>query len=160
MERNEMDFSTITSLLGTFYPEESLKQFLEGLGFSEKPKLPRDSTSTYLLRHDLGVEITLTGERYLDNPTRSYPEGAIVLENVRFYSAKNSSFANFKGALPNALQFGLTLKELAAIFGEPAWFDEELAKARWDLSNHAMSADFNEQGRSDVYSFQVPIAED
>lgn len=153
-------FSNVTSLLGAFYPEVSLKQFLDGLGFLGIPTLPRDSTSTYLLRHDLGIEITLTGERYLDNPSRVYPEGAIVLENVRFYGAENSSFTKFGDELPHSLQFGLTLKQLSGVLGDSIWFDEELAKARWDFEGYTMAADFDEHGCADVYSFQMPISED
>lgn len=155
-----MDLSNVTQLLGAFYPEAQLKQFLGLLGFSEKPQLPRDSTSTHLLRYDLGIEIILTGERYLDKPLRDYPEGALVLENISFYGAKSSEFSQFNGILPHGLQYGLTLKQLSAVFGEPAWFDEELAKARWDLAEYAVFVDFDKQGCSDGYGFQMPVSED
>ncbi len=155
-----MDLSNVTELLGSFYQEAPLKQFLDALGLSEKPRLPRDSTTTVLHRYDLGIEITFTGERYLDQPIRDYPEGALVLTNLRFYGPGFRNFSSFDGTLPYRLEFGATLKQLASVFGEPAWFDAELAKARWDLPNHAAFAGFDEEGRSDLYGFQTPIVDD
>ncbi len=154
-----MNFSNVTQLLGAFYPEPQLKQFLDALGFHEKPRLPRDSTNAHLLRHDLGIEIIFTGERYLDQPMREYPEGALVFECISFYGAKDSDFSRFDGPLPHALEFGLTLKQLSSEFGQPAFFDEELALARWDLPQYAVFANFDHDGCSDVYSFQMPVSE-
>ncbi len=155
-----MNLSNIVSILGAFYPEERLTHFLGEFGLSEKPKLPRDDTSTYLLRHDLGIELILTSERYLNNRSRSYPEGALVLESVGVYGAKDSTFARFDGMLPHSLQFGMTLEELSEKFGKPTRFDDELATARWDLSDHSVFADFDDDGRADIYSFQPPVVDD
>lgn len=155
-----MNFSEIIGLLGAYYPEARLVRFLGDLGFSEAPRLPRDSTSTYVIRHDLGVEVILTGERYLNNRIKRYPEGALVFENVCFYGNKNSDFACFDGLLPHALRFGFTLKDLSEKFGKPAKFDDDLAKARWDLSDHSFFADFDEDGGADIYSFQPRVVDD
>lgn len=155
-----MNLSNVTSLLGSYYPEAQLRKFLETLGFSEKPQLPKGSMSTHLIREDLGIEITLTGERYLDNPERTYPEGALVLKNIRFYGAGDPDYSPFYGILPHGLQFGSTLEQIYPLIGKPDWFDEDLAKARWKLSDHAVFANFNKNGQSRVYSFQMPISED
>ncbi len=159
-ESTQVDLSHIPALLGTWYPEPALKQLLDSLGMSEAPRLPKDSMSTHLIRHDLGVEITFTDERLLDYPQRAYPEGALVLKNIRFYGAKTADFSPFSGSLPHGLQFGATLAQLSALIGKPAWFDEDLAKARWDLPDLAVLANFNDNGQSNVYSFQPPVSDD
>lgn len=155
-----MNLSDVTSLLGAYYPETQLVGFLAALGFSDEPRLPKDSMSTYLSRNDLGIEITLTGERYLDDPRRTYPEGALVLKNIRLYGADDPDFAAFVGILPIGLQFGATLEQLSSSIGKPDWFDEDLAKARWNLSDYAIFANFNDDGYSKSYSFQLPVSDD
>lgn len=152
-----MNFSNVTPLLGSYYGEPALQSFLADLQISEAPKVPKGETTAFLNRADLGIELTFTDERYLDNPTRAYPEGALVLENIRFYGVQTPDFQVFTGTLPQGLKFGATMKQLGAELGEPDWFDEDLGKARWDRADHAVFVGLDEQGRSDVYALQTPV---
>ncbi len=155
-----MDFTNVISLLGLYYPEAPLKQFLGGLELSTVPRIPRDSANTYLQRRDLGIELIFTDERYLDNPQREYPEGAVVLEQVRVYGIPRDDASPFVGTLPHQLRFGLTRQEISAVLGEPVWYDEELASAGWDLPDHTVFASFDSDGHADVIAFQTPVDRD
>lgn len=109
-----MDLSNVTELLGSFYLEAPLKQFLDALGPSEKPRLPRDSTTTFLHRYDLGIEITFTGQsrcagafrviRLSDANCRRHRTDPL-LRSATFHRQRDQDGLGWDGELPAGLDF-------------------------------------------------------
>ncbi|MDI3722975.1 hypothetical protein QK353_13700 [Pseudomonas aeruginosa] len=76
------------NFLGYYYGEEELNLLLNALAIAEAPVLPRGDTDTYLLKESAGIELTLSDAESLKFPERDYPDGALVLTNVRYYGKK------------------------------------------------------------------------
>ncbi|KAI1695674.1 DNase CdiA [Ditylenchus destructor] len=106
-------------------------ELVNALEIVEKPQLPKGDDTAYLVSEQRGVELTFVDERYLDAPpTREYPEGALVLNNVRFYGVAGSRFKRFDGELPHGLAFGQTLDQLKAKLGATTWESSDSDRAR------------------------------
>ncbi|WP_343628426.1 hypothetical protein [Roseateles sp.] len=156
-----MDFSEIASRLGYYFGEREVSELVNALEIVEKPQLPKGDDTAYLVSEQRGVELTFVDERYLDAPpTREYPEGALVLNNVRFYGVAGSRFKRFDGELPHGLAFGQTLDELKAKLGATTWESSDSDRARWDQPDHLIFAGFDDQGRADVYALQMLVVEE
>ncbi|WP_067065001.1 hypothetical protein [Roseateles chitosanitabidus] len=156
-----MDLSHTIALLGSYHGEPAIAELLTLLGIDAAPRLKRGDSSAFLLKRELGVELTFVRERDLDvPPAREYPEGALVLDNVRFYGPGLKTFQAFGGRMPDGLAFGRTLDDLRGVFGEPAWHCSDLNRARWDREGHAVFAGFDDTGRSDVLAVQLPVEPD
>jgi hypothetical protein len=93
-----------------------------------------------LNNHRLGVELTFYPESRVKIRLREYPEGALVLYNIRFYGRKARLFRPFEGQLPLGLQFGASKDSLIKDCGPPDTEIPDLGLMRWDRQCHSLFA--------------------
>lgn len=152
-----MNISTLTQAIGSFFGEEPVRQFLDALAVEGAPKLPKGEDTTFLKKSENGLELTFAGERFMTGKTRQYPEGALVLTNVRFYGAGVDDFDAYTGELPYGLNFGATLDDLTKALGTPGWKSPNGQRFRWDQSGHAVFATLGEDAKLQILAVQLPV---
>lgn len=124
----------------------------------EKPKIPKGDVDAYVKNHDEGVELTFTDERALDvKAGREYPEGALVLSNIRFYGAPTNDFKIFNGILPMSLSFGDIKEKLLEKLMSPAWLNSKQSSMRWDFEGYCLFCDFDADQKLDTICIQLPL---
>ncbi|MDH4557422.1 hypothetical protein E8F11_19955 [Pseudomonas sp. BN417] len=143
--------------LGYYYGEEKLGILLKELAIDEVPVLPRGDTDAYLLKEAAGVELTLSDSESLKFPERDYPDGALVLVNVRYYGKEIGGFSIFQGLLPYGIGFGQKKSELFSLLGEPEWRNPDESRLRWILGNHRVHVTLNDDGEAIIVSVGLPF---
>jgi hypothetical protein len=148
-----MDIVAIEKCLGRHSEEDQVRKLLTFFSITTKPKLPRNETDAYASAPLSGIELTFTVESEIQSAER-YPEGALVLVNVRFYGVATGEFVPYAGELPNGLRFGLSKAELIARMGEPSWTNESLRRFRWDSAERRLMTVLDENERLEICSIQ------
>jgi len=142
--------------IGLYYGEPQLEDLLSKLNISAKPKLKRGDDTTYLSSHELGVELTFEDADSLSQPRREYPDGALVLSNIRFYGVPTGLFSAFKGTLPRGIQFGTKRQELISALGEPDWAAPSGRKFRWEKDIVWLLISMSDRDEAEIVSLQHP----
>ncbi|MDH0090947.1 hypothetical protein N7373_05775 [Achromobacter mucicolens] len=145
------------NFLGYYYGEEELNPLLNALAIAEVPVLPRGDTDTYLLKESAGIELTLSDAESLRFPERDYPDGALVLTNVRYYGKKIGEFSIFQGALPCGIKFGQTKADLISLLGEPEWKNDDESRLRWVRGSHRIHVTLDRDGKAIILSGGLPF---
>ncbi|KWE61024.1 hypothetical protein WL76_02755 [Burkholderia ubonensis] len=148
----------LMSPLGHYFGEPEIAEFLSNLGIADVPKLKRGDSTAIVANEALGVEVTFRDSDALDVKAREYPEGALVLSNVRFYGIKTGDFAPYVGDLPLGVLFGSTKQALIDRLGVPARDNLALRQVRWDFDAYCVFAKFGEKEGMVIFSVQLPIA--
>ncbi|WP_025804398.1 hypothetical protein [Pseudomonas chlororaphis] len=143
--------------LGAYYGEKKIKDLLEDLKITETPTLPRGDADTYLLKEEAGIELTLSDSESIKDPKREYPDGALVLTNVRYYGKEMQGFSIFQGELPYGIQFGQEKKEIISMLGEPEWKNSDESRLRWIRGNHRVHVTLNDANRAIIVSVGLPF---
>lgn len=143
--------------IGMYYGEPKVDDLLSQLMILDKPKLKRGDDTTYLSNHELGVELTFEDAESLDQPRREYPDGALVLTNIRFYGISVGLFSAFKGTLPHGIEFGTKREELLSNLGEPGWISSSGNKFRWETEEPWLLVSMNDRGEAEILSLQHPM---
>ncbi|MHA7116290.1 hypothetical protein ACX0KM_19360 [Pseudomonas promysalinigenes] len=143
--------------LGTYYGEEKLGNLLKSLNIIEQPILPRGETDTYLSKETAGTELTFSDSESLVSPERDYPDGALVLVNIRYYGREIGKFSIYQGALPYGIKFGLKKPALLTLLGEPEWKNPEESRLRWARENHRVHVTLSHNGEVAVVSVGLPL---
>jgi hypothetical protein len=146
------------SVLGKYFGEAELTSFLAEFEITDKPKLKRGDSTTYLTKEARGIELTFDDVEALDVSTREYPDGALVLSNVRFYGAQIGSYQPFVGQLPLGVIFGDSKSALLSKIGVPAEDDEDLRLLRWDFQGFCVFAKLSKSGDLRIFGVQLPVA--
>jgi hypothetical protein len=146
------------SVLGKYFGEAELTSFLAEFEITDKPKLKRGDTTAHLSNESLGVELTFRDADALRVKTRNYPDGALVLSNVRFYGDNSSTYKPFAEPLPLGVVFGDSKSALLSKLGEPARDNERLKLMRWDLQGFCAFASLSEAGVLETFDIQLPVA--
>lgn len=152
-----MDISTVAQTLGAYFGEEPINNLLRELAVEGSPKLLKGEDTTFLHKSENGLELTLTGERFLTAPLREYPEGAVVLTNIRFYGEGVDGFKAYTGKLPYDLKFGENLTDLTNALGHPGWVSPNGRRFRWDQNGHAVFATLGADARLQMLAIQLPV---
>lgn len=154
-----MHISTLTQAIGSHFGEESLRQFLDELRVEGVPKVPKGDDTTFLKKAENGLELTFADERFMTVKLKQYPEGALVLSNVRFYGAGAGAegFDAYAGELPYGLKFGATLDDLTNALGTPGWKSPNGKRVRWDQDGHAVFATLGEDAKLQILAVQLPV---
>ncbi|AHB57783.1 TPA: hypothetical protein ACRND3_006471 [Pseudomonas aeruginosa] len=145
------------NFLGYYYGEEELNLLLNALAIAEVPVLPRGDTDTYLLKESAGIELTLSDAESLKFSERDYPDGALVLTNVRYYGKKIGEFSIFQGALPYGIKFGQTKPDLISLLGEPEWKNPDESRLRWVRGSHRIHVTLDNDGKVVIFSGGLPF---
>ncbi|QEI07094.1 hypothetical protein FXN63_15545 [Pigmentiphaga aceris] len=144
------------SFLGNYHGEDSIERLLDTLGIVDVPKLKRGDEDAYVKNRNAGVELTFTDEDTLDAVPRQYPEHALVLTNIRFYGpGASKKFENFTAALPSGLIFDMCYQDAVHVLGPEGGNDPDKTLVRWDLPDHVLFADFNDEDKLKVVSVQL-----
>lgn len=143
--------------IGLYFGEPQVEDLLSQLNISSKPKLKRGDDTTYLSNHELGVELTFKDAESLEQPRREYPDGALVLSNIRFYGVPTGSFSAFKGELPRGIKFGTKRKELLSTLGEPDWTSLSGDKLSWEREVVWLQVNMNDKDEVEIVLLQHPI---
>lgn len=148
-----MNTVDIENCLGRHSEEDLVRKLMMFFSIATKPKLPRKETDAYASAPASGIELTFTVESEIES-AKHYPEGALVLVNVRFYGVATGEFVPYSGELPKGLRFGSSKTELIARMGEPNWSNESLRRFRWDSLNQRLMAVFDDNERLEICSIQ------
>ncbi len=143
--------------LGCYHGETKLDALLAALDINEPPILPRGDTDTYLSNEAAGIELTFSDSASLSAPQRDYPDGALVLVNIRYYGRRLDEFSIYQGNLPYGLTFGLNKYELIALLGEPEWRNPEGFRLRWIRGHHRVHVTVSKSERAIIVSLGLPI---
>jgi hypothetical protein len=143
--------------IGLYYGEPQLEDLLLKFHISEKPKLAQGDDTTYLSNRELGLELTFEDADSLEQPFREYPDGALVLSNIRFYGTSSEDFSPFKGELPNGIQFGTKRQELISTLGNPDWTGMLNTKLRWNKGLSWLLVSLNDNDEAEIVSLQHPM---
>lgn len=126
-----------TSLLGLYFGEKALTDFLLSVGITKRPKIPRDDTSTIVEGKSSGLELTFEEEEFLETPLRDYPDGAMVLTSIRFNGTRTDECEISPLELPHGLKFGMNREAILQLLGTPQLVDDELDMFRWDFAEQS-----------------------
>ncbi len=129
-------------LLGLYYGEPPLTEFLHSINLTKAPRVPRDDTSTILESKSAGMEVTFTEEEFVEFPTRDYLDGALVLSCIHFHGSKTREHEKFADSLPKGLRFEMNRADVEQLLGTPSKVNNELGSLRWDFEEHCMSVRF------------------
>ncbi|WP_431103438.1 hypothetical protein [Roseateles noduli] len=154
-----MNIDTLLRALGSYFGEASLALFLHSVAVDGAPELPEGDDTTFLKKAEAGLELTFTGEQFMTVKLRKYPEGALVLTNVRFYGAGAGAedFCPYTGELPYGLDFSATLDDLMKVLGAPGWKGPNGHRFRWDRDGHALFATLGAGGELQILAVQLPV---
>ncbi|WP_449432743.1 hypothetical protein [Pseudomonas putida] len=143
--------------LGSYYGENKLDSLLTTFKINETPILLHGDTDTYLSKEIEGIELTLSDSASLTSQERDYPDGALVLVNIRYYGKQIGEFSIYQGSLPYGIKFGLTKAELISLLGEPEWKNPEESRLRWIRGNHRVHVTLNKSGETVIVSVGLPL---
>lgn len=143
-------------LLGKYCGESELDVAISAWNIQDRPKLPRNERSVIVVVPTHGIELTFTGERFLDISSRSYPDGALVLSNIFFHGEKNDDHEAFESELPNGLHFSMSKDNVIDLLGEPHWTNPMKTLFRWDSEGYCVSSRFDASGRVELVGVQLP----
>ncbi|WP_157671081.1 hypothetical protein [Chitinibacter sp. GC72] len=144
--------------IGKYFGEPELGLLIDQLEMTEAPKIPRGNIDAYLQNHSKGIELTSTDENGLDIKTlRQYPEGVLVLSNIRFYGSEVNEFNQFEGQLPMNLIFGEDKADSLNKLTTPVWINSAKTKFRWDFEGYCLGCYFNAECQPYKVCIQLPI---
>ncbi|WP_418648818.1 hypothetical protein ACNQFN_11135 [Thauera butanivorans] len=154
--------------LGLYYGEAPLQPLLTELELTKAPKLARGDSTTYLSAKKKGVELCFDEERSVKITGKQFPEGALVLSNIRFYGKDNPGYGVYSGCIFLGITMDSTRLDVLHVLGAPDsrkfYSDkEELPlgenewKMRWDRTDHCIFFTFNEDGSISNMSIQLPL---
>lgn len=143
--------------LGYYYGETNIDTLLAALGINEPPILPRGDNNAHLSNEIKGIELTFSDSESLSTPQRDYPDGALVLANIRFYGRKIEEFSIYQGELPYGIRFGLNKSELISLLGEPEWRNPEENRLRWIRGNHRVHVTLSKSEEAVIVSAGLPL---
>lgn len=152
-----MNSEKYISVLGKYFGEPEITSFLSEWGIREKPKLKRGDDTTFLSAPPKGIELTFETSETVTTSARDYPEGALVLCNIRFYGVEADDFSPFKGELPFNVKFGDDKQKLISQLGKPAWLNPSFTLIRWDVPNVSMFASLDKKERVETFEIQLPV---
>ena len=162
-----MELFDYIKFLGMYWGEYGLQPLVESIKIIKPPKIAKGETDGYLLFKKLGVELIFTDERSLNIPSKSFPEGAMVLSNITFYLAKKDGYHPYTGKLPDGMKLGASKTEIIKVFGLPntpqyspageLLPDEDDWMMRWDKDGFAMFCTFSEEGFATDLALQLPL---
>ena len=141
-------------VLGTYWGEQTLRDFLLSLGISDAPRLQRDDWTGFLQNRKLGIELTFKREDWLDVALREYPRGALVLANIRFYGTNK---VLFRRQLPLGVRFGDSREALIETLGPADSGVSDIRKMRWQRDTYCLFATLSEGGTLIQFSLQLPL---
>lgn len=145
-------------LIGLYFGEPELMAWLQALGITKVPKLKRGDDTCHLSQPSLGIELTFRDSETLQNSNRSYPDGSLVLSNIRFYGLTTDEFSSYAGELPFDITFGSKKADLIAAHGEPNWSGTfPLNKLRWNKGRLWLLVSFNNLDRAEIVALQHPM---
>jgi hypothetical protein len=127
---------------------------LDHFSIEGAPKLKKGEDTAYLSNPDRGVELTFVDAESLDDASR-YPDGALVLANIRFYGIPGHAFSPYGGDLPDGLQFGEAKDELLQRLGTPSWVGMNGTKLRWDNNHVRLIVSLNESNKVEIVSLDL-----
>ncbi|HLH88166.1 MAG TPA: hypothetical protein VKX28_06885 [Xanthobacteraceae bacterium] len=149
----------VLSVIGAYWGEPQLRDFLAALQFpaAKARVIPVDDYASYLQNQRLGVELTFQILARLKVQPRSYPDGALVLMNIRLYGEKRNSFTPYAGVLPLGLHFGDTRQALIDKLGPPDLVTDLVSQLRWDYDRYCLFARFSAAGELTIVAVQTPV---
>jgi hypothetical protein len=152
------DMKDWTNLIGHYLGEPTISTFLSECGIVDVPKLKRGDPTAIVANGASGVEVTFRNADALDVKTREYPDGALVLANIRFYGIKTDDFEPYAGTLPLGVSFGAAKQILIERLGTPARDNLTMRQMRWDFDTYCVFAKLAENDGMSIFSVQLPIA--
>lgn len=162
-----MSILNYVKFLGNYYGEQQFNDLLLGFGISKPPKIDRGDITTYLSAKKIGVEFCFRDEKYINNPQKSFPEGALVVSNIRFYGFGVTGYGSYQGAIFSDVTLKSQKKEIIELIGLPnapkfsetgePLPGENASVFRWDRSDHCLFFAFSKDGAIRNVAIQLPL---
>ena len=154
-----LDINFIRQTLGKYYDQPDVDTLLSNFEIKEKLKLKKGEVDAYLSSKKHGIEITFSIESSLKERTQTtYPDGALVITNIRFYGVSTSDFDVYQGVLPSGIFFRNSKKELESTLGTSSWRNPILNSYRWKNSEYQLMAVLNDEEELEICSIQLLTA--
>lgn len=141
--------------LGKYFGEQPIGELLTHFAIAGAPKLKKGEDTAYLSSLERGVELTFVDSESLDDAAK-YPDGALVLGNIRFYGIPGHKFSPYVGGLPAGLKFGETKDDVQLRLGAPNWSGLNGSKLRWNLASVRLIVSFDANGKAEIISLDLP----
>lgn len=142
--------------IGLYFGEQSLSDWLARLGIQEKPRLKRGDDTTFLANRSQGIELSFEDSEFLSRPQRAYPDGALVLSNIRFYGVETDDFSVYTGELPFGIRFAEDKANVVSRIGVPEAENPKGTKLRWNKDGILLFVSLDDNNRVAVVSIQHP----
>lgn len=141
--------------LGKYFTEEPIGELLMHFAIAGVPNLKKGDDTAYLSSMERGVELTFVDSESLDGAAQ-YPDGALVLGNIRFYGIQGHKFSPYVGELPADLKFGETKDQVQLRLGAPSWSGLNGSKLRWNREGIRLIVSFDDKGKVEIVSLDLP----
>jgi hypothetical protein len=162
-----MEFFDHVKFLGMYWGEPGMQPLVDTLKISKPPKIAKGDRTGHLLFKKLGLELTFKDERFVKIPNKVFPEGSVVLCNIRFYLTDEDAYKPYAGALPTCISPNATKVEVLQGLGIPNFPkyspagkllpDEDDWKMRWDKNSFVIFCTFNDEGTATDIALQLPL---
>lgn len=143
-------------LLGKYFGEAELSAWLESVGIAGQAEIEGGDQNAFLSNEKAGIECTLSDSAQMESAARDYPDGALVLINIRFYGEPTDDFSAYTGPLPDGFDFGESEAELKARWGEPEWRNPKGNRMRWLIDGKINHVTLNAQGGAKILALGMP----
>ncbi|HEY9199450.1 MAG TPA: hypothetical protein VIR60_08790 [Gammaproteobacteria bacterium] len=160
-----MNFEGLAALMGLCIGEPALRVGLlrEQVDISKCPPLPEGEYRTYLEMPDQGVSLVFTDEAmFLGKGQQAIGSGPLFFSGLFLYSQGKDGYDQFRGQLPEGLEFADSRATVLAKLGEPSWqrkkSDGSVAAERWERSGKRLHITYTNDARIEIISVQVPDA--
>lgn len=145
-----------TEFLAKPYSDENLSAWMKEAGIQEQPKLDRGETSAFISNKPNGIELTFEDADSV-NVQKEYPEGTLLLTNIRFYGVQTDDFSEFDGALPFGVEFGQLKSQILSRLPPPDWTSSNGKQVQWESNNYWFRCIFNDDDRLEISSIECPM---
>lgn len=163
-----MEFFDYVKYLGMYWGEPGIKPLVDALAISKPPKkISKGDEDGFIDQKKIGVCLTFTDERFLKKSSKLFPEGAMVLCNIRVYLTNSNGYKPYAGNLPKGMKLDASKTDVLQALGfpnDPKYSrsgellpDEDDWKMRWDRSNHVLFCTFSDEGTATKLALQLPL---
>ena len=162
-----MDKFYYINFLGMQWGESGMQPLVDYLKIIKAPKISKGDRTGHSLFKKFGVELTFKDEQFINIPGRVFPEGAMVLCNIRFYLQDGDGYKTYKGKLPDGISLPFTKNNAFKLFGVPNFpkysaagellSGEDDWMMRWDRPKHLIFCSFDDEDRATEFGIQLPL---
>ena len=146
--------------LGCLSDSEEIKSLLTAYSVpNARIKLKRGENTAYVECEQHGIAWSFDVVESRSEPRfAKLPEGALVLSAVFLFAEGQQGNSQYQGRLPMSLNFEDSRNAVHGRLGAPNKTNEFFPIDRWDLEDHQLAVNFNDEGsRIEYITVQLPM---